>query len=159
MTEDVPGQDAISAYLDGELDDRERDAVAARLAATAEWRAVMAEVREARALVRALPARDAPPGLWRFLEGTLASTPVQPVGAARTSAARPGGSRARRGAVRTVAAVAVAAAIGAFVLLPGRSSTRPPVATFVETHAARSSVSEEPVSQLAPVAVPVRLRR
>ncbi len=38
-----------------------------------------------------------------------------------------------------------------------RRRVKPAVATFVNTHAARSSVSEEPVSELAPLAAPVRL--
>ncbi len=54
---------------------------------------------------------------------------------------------------------AAAAAIVAVVLVPGQSRVKPAVATLVSRHAVRSSVTEEPVSQLAPVAEPVKLGR
>jgi hypothetical protein len=58
-----------------------------------------------------------------------------------------------------VAGVAAAAAIVAVVLVPPENTVKPPVGTLVTSHAARSSLNEEPVSQLAPVATPVRVGR
>ena len=63
----------LSAYLDGELSAPERDAVDARLAESAEWRAELDEVRAARDAVRRLPAREAPDGFWDSLLATVAS--------------------------------------------------------------------------------------
>ena len=54
----------LSAYLDDELDASTRDAVEARLAASPEWRAELAEVRAARDAVRGLPSLQAPAGFW-----------------------------------------------------------------------------------------------
>ena len=48
-------------------------------------------------------------------------------------------------------------AIAAVILVPGQSQVKPAVATLVSRHAVRSSVSEEPLSQLAPVTKPVKL--
>ncbi|MGZ4737371.1 MAG: hypothetical protein ACXV8R_17370, partial [Acidimicrobiia bacterium] len=69
--------------------------------------------------------------------------------------------RRRRGkrVVTWMAGAAAAAAIAAVVLVPGQSRVKPAVATLVSRHAVRTSVSEEPVSQLAPVTKPVELGR
>ena len=56
--------DMLSAYLDGELTDAERAAVEQRLDVSEEWRTELAEVQSVRAIMRGLPARDAPPGFW-----------------------------------------------------------------------------------------------
>jgi anti-sigma factor RsiW len=144
-----PPEELLSAYLDGEVDDDERALVEAQLAESAEWRTVLAEVRETRDLVRTLPVRDAPAGFW---DGIL----DEPSDAVVSLDAR----RTRRSRVAAwVAGAAAAAAIVAVVLVPRESTVKPRVATLVNSHAARSSVSEEPVSQLAPVATPVKVGR
>ena len=145
----APSEDLLSAYLDGELDAEDRRLVEGRLEESAEWRAVLVELRETRALLRGLPMRQAPPG---FIDGLLASDDPAPV---QLDAKR--GRRARIAA--WVAGAAAAAAIVAVVLVPSETRVKPAVATLVNSHAARSSVSEEPVSELAPVAAPVRLGR
>jgi anti-sigma factor RsiW len=150
-----PPEELLSAYLDGEVTTEERAQVEARLADSAEWRAVLEEVRETRALLQGLPTRDAPDGFW---DAMLASddpapdrtAPVVPIESAR--------SRRGRQIVAWCAGAAAAAAVVAVLVVPSRSQVKPSVATFVNQHAVRSSVTEEPVSQLAPVTKPVRLR-
>src|SRR4051812_14457266 len=56
--------DMLSAYLDGELSPDERAAVEAQLAASADWRAELAEVRSTRDALRGLPLREARVGFW-----------------------------------------------------------------------------------------------
>ena len=136
-------EDMLSAYLDDELSDEERAAVDEELAGSAEWRAVRAELDSTRALVRALPVREAPTGFWDAVLDPNIAPPI-PIESARSN-------RGHR-AVRWLAGVGAAAAIAAVVLVPGQSQTKPPVASLVAMHAARSSVSEEPVSELATVA-------
>ena len=145
----TPSEDLLSAYLDGELDADDRALVEGRLEASAEWREVLEELRETRELLRGLPVREAPPG---FIDGLLESGDPAPV---RLDAKR----RRRTRIAAWVAGAAAAAAIVAVVLVPSQTRVKPAVATLVNSHAARSSVSEEPVSELAPVAAPVRLGR
>ncbi len=150
-----PPEELLSAYLDGEVTAEERALVDARLAESAEWRAVLEEVRETRELLQALPTRDAPDGFWHTM---LASddpappqtAPVVPIGSAR--------HRRGKKIIAWCAGAAAAAAVVAVLLVPSQSQVKPSVATFVNQHAVRSSVTEEPVSQLAPVTKPVRLR-
>ena len=151
----TPSEDLLSAYLDGELDADDRALVDRRLEESAEWRQVLVELRETRELLRGLPMREVPPGLFDELPAPESPAP-DPVPAPVSLDAK------RRRRVRIagcVAGVAAAAAIAAVVLVPSQTRVKPAVATFVNSHAARSSVSEEPVSELAPVATPVRLGR
>jgi anti-sigma factor RsiW len=144
-----PPEDLLSAYVDGEATPEERALVERRLEESAEWRAVLAEVQSTRDLLRALPVREAPTGFWDSVLQPDIAAPV-PLETARR----------RRGkqVIGWLAGAAAAAAIAAVVLVPGQSRVKPAVATLVSRHAVRSSVSEEPVSQLAPVARPVKLR-
>lgn len=50
----------LSAYLDGQLDDRARRALESRLASDADLRAALADLRQTRSLLRRLPQRRAP---------------------------------------------------------------------------------------------------
>lgn len=145
----TPSEDLLSAYLDGELDADDRALVESRLETSAEWRQVLVELRETRELVRGLPMREVPPGLFDELPAPEVPAPVS-VDAKRRRRTRIAG---------WVAGAAAAAAIAAVILVPSQTRVKPAVATFVNSHAARSSVSEEPVSELAPVAAPVRLGR
>ena len=145
-----PPEDLLSAYLDGEATADERALVERQLEESSEWRVVLEEVRTTRAMLLALPTREAPTGFWDSLLQPDIAPPVQLEAV-----------RKRRGkqAITWLAGVAAAAAIVAVVLVPGQSSVKPAVATLVSRHAVRSSVSEEPVSQLAPVAVPMKVGR
>ncbi|MGZ4691934.1 MAG: anti-sigma factor family protein [Acidimicrobiia bacterium] len=145
-----PPEDLVSAYLDDEATPEERALVEQQLAESAEWRAVLDEVRSTRQLLGSLPVREAPTGFWDALLQPDIAPPV-----------RLDTERRRRGkrAVTWMAGAAAAAAIAAVVLVPGQSRVKPAVATLVSRHAVRTSVSEEPVSQLAPVTKPVELGR
>lgn len=166
----MPDEDLLSAYLDGECNAAERTWVEEQLGASAEMRRVLDDVRAARDAVRALPLRDAPPEFWaRILEpdaepGIDAGTGATPElevasgGGAVDLAAR----RARRRPSRWVAAVAgVAAAfvVGAVILVPHEKSVTPPVATFADAHAVRSSLQNDAVSALVPLGVQGGFRR
>ncbi|HUV10886.1 MAG TPA: hypothetical protein VMX12_07895, partial [Acidimicrobiia bacterium] len=64
MSERQLSEDLLSALLDGELDDDARVQVEARLASSAEWQTVLAEIAETRAALRGLGAVAAPDGFW-----------------------------------------------------------------------------------------------
>lgn len=144
-----PPEELLSAYLDGEATPDERALVERRLEASAEWRPVLAEVRATRELLLALPVREAPTGFW---DSVLQPDIAPPVALETT--------RRRRGkqVISWLAGAAAAAAIAAVVFVPDQSRVKPAVASLVSRHAVRSSVTEEPVSKLAPVARPVTLR-
>lgn len=158
MSELDLSEDLLSALVDGELDDATRVAVEARLASDPDWQAVLAEVSETRAAIRGLGAVDAPAGFW---ERVLAEEPsggtVVDLTARRDRRRVPAPSRV--GAGRRVAMLAGVAAAAAFVVgvaaFPSTSPDRvqPPVAAFSEAHSTRSSVGNDAISTLAPVAV------
>jgi len=143
----VTDHDFLSGYLDGELTAVERIEVEAQLADSAELRAELEEVRMARDAVRALPQREAPPGFWDAV--------VSEVGAADVDADAvvvPIESRRRRVPVGWLAgAAAVAAAIIALVLIPGRTSVRPNVTAVATQHGASTAKLGDSISSLAPV--------
>jgi anti-sigma factor RsiW len=139
-------EDALSAYLDDELDAEARAAVEARLAESAEWRAVLDELVETRDALRALPGVDGAPEFWARV---LAGDDVVDLAAER---------RARRfvgwrAAIAGVAAAIVVVAVGV-ALVPERERVKPAVATFADQHAARASLDNDTLSQLASVGVP-----
>jgi len=136
-------EDLLSAYLDDELTPDERASVDARLAESADWRAVLADVGEARDAVRALPARDAPAAWWD--EVLAAGTGPAVVDLASERHARR--SRPRRWA--GVAGAAAAAAILGVAIVPGEDRVQPDVATFVDAHAVRSSADNDVISNVA----------
>jgi anti-sigma factor RsiW len=154
-----PGEhlgDALSAFLDDELAPAARREAEAHLAACPGCRVELEEVGAARRAIRVLPVHaarrplwgDEPTGaLWGLTEGVGAG----PGGAAAPSR-RPAASRRRRAAWGLAAAVAAAIAL----LLPRDPSVAPSLPSLADTHAARASVTGDPVSQLAPIAVPVR---
>jgi anti-sigma factor RsiW len=150
-----PPEALLSAYLDGEVTAEERTLVDARLAESAEWRAVLEEVRETRELLQGLPTIDAPPGFWDSMLASDDRAPAESVPVVAIESAR---HRRGKRIVAWCAGAAAAAAVAAVLLVPSQSQVKPSVATFVNQHAVRSSVSEEPVSQLAPVTRSVRLR-
>jgi len=130
---DLP-ESLLSALLDGELTAPEAAAVRARLEVSPEWREILEEVRVARDLVRDLPPREPP------------TANVLDLDAAR---------RRRRGRwVAAAGAVAAMVAVGAVAFVPGPDRVRPPVATFTDAHAARSSMGNDAISTLAGAAVP-----
>jgi anti-sigma factor RsiW len=144
-----PPEELISAYLDGEATPDERALVEQRLADSEEWRDVLDEVRSTRELLLGLPTHEAPTGFWDSVLQPDIAPPVD------LDAQR----KKRRGkrAITWLAGAAAAAAVVAVVMIPQESKVKPAVATLVSRHAVRSSVTAEPVSELAPVAKPVKL--
>jgi anti-sigma factor RsiW len=136
-------EETLSAYLDGECTAAERAAVDARLAGDPEWRAILDELRVARELVRALPEREAPPG---FLESLLVLDDARP-------------SRWPRAVALVTAAAAVV--VGFALATPSRpgGTVQPQLATLSDSHGATASLGSDPISSLAPVAVPVTVGR
>lgn len=148
MTEprDSLPEDLLSAYLDGELTAPQRAAVEARIATSTSWSRSRREIGDVRDAVRALPVPLAPPGFW---EAVLVEVdPVTPL--RRRRVPRPLG---------WVAGSAAAAVVAVAFVVPSPHTTTPSVATMVDSHASRSSLNQDPITQLAPVAQPVKLSR
>ncbi len=152
--------DFLSGYLDGELTVEERVEVEGQLADSAELRAELEEVRAARQAVRALPRREAPAGFWDAVVAHVeAGAGADAVGADAVGAAAVGAgavvpieSRRRRVPVGWVAgAAAVAAAIIAVIVIPGRASVRPNVTAVAAQHGASAAKLGDSISSLAPV--------
>ena len=140
-------EDALSAYLDGELDDQARAEVEARLAESGEWRAILDELRETRGALRALPEVDATPEFWAQV---LAGDDVVDLGRKR----RAKEARSTVWKVAVAAAAAAAVIVVGVIAVPQRDKVTPAVASFTNAHAARSSVNDDVVSNLASVGVP-----
>ena len=139
-----------------------REAVEARLAASPEWRAELAEVRAAREAVRGLPSLQAPAGFWdRVLAnvGAADDASVQGIDAPPTA---PMPLRARRSRRRTswvAAAAAIVVGVVAVIAVPHRSSVTPDVTAVVAQHGAQGSDAGDPVTMLAPVGPLAGFRR
>jgi anti-sigma factor RsiW len=140
--------DRLSAYLDSELDPAERQAVESYLAASVEWRVELDEVAWARNALRSLPVHEAPPGFW--------DAALKPeLTAARARPAR----RVPRLAGLGAAAAAVAAVVTAMLVVPSPDRVSPNVPAVADSHAVRSSVTDDPVSRLATLSLVTPPRR
>jgi anti-sigma factor RsiW len=141
--------DFLSGYLDGELAAEERIEVEAQLADSPELRAELEEVRMARDAVRALPHREAPAGFWDAVVSEVGSADID---IDADTVVVPIESRRRRVPVGWLAgAAAVAAAIIALVIVPGRTSVRPNVTAVATQHGASTAKLGDSISSLAPV--------
>jgi anti-sigma factor RsiW len=171
----VPPDERISAYLDGALTAPEHYEVQQQLINSPEWRAELDLVSWARVAVRSMPAHVAPAGFFESLlrdglpePATPEPATPEPVTAAPAApgpaptSPTPSGDEAtgtvmplRRSVgvhrvVRWAAAASAAAAIVVVALLmPARGSVDPSVPRLADSHAVRSSVSDDPVMQLA----------
>lgn len=154
--------DMLSGYLDGELDAAEVALVEQRLAESAEWRAELGEVREARSAVRDLPSREAPPGFWDAVFAHVTADESADQGDDQSADELAGESplapaiplaprRNRRRAWIASAAAAVIALVVAVVVVPRRAEVKPNVTAVVAQHGAQSSSAGDPISTLAPV--------
>ena len=126
-------EDALSAYLDDELAPAARREAEAHLAGCAECRDELDDVAAARQAIRILPVHGAP--------RPLVDRPPVPALASRR---------------RAVWAVAAAVAAAVAVVLPLEPEVAPSLPSLADSHAARASISGDPLTQLAPIAVPVR---
>lgn len=140
--------DLLSGLLDDELAPQEHAVALEHLATCRQCSIELSQVSAARAWVRALPPVEPPLGFIDRLirEQQDSAVPV------------PWLRRGRAG----VAALALSAAAGIGLL--GLASPRDPpvspqVGQLVETHAASASLAGDPLSEFAPVAVRVNLRR
>jgi anti-sigma factor RsiW len=140
--------DRLSAFLDGELDAAERQAVEGYLASSPEWRVELDEVAWARDALRRLPVREAPPGFW---EAALAPELTR----ARTRRTR----RASRIAGLGAAAAVVAAVVTAVLVVPSPDRVTPNVPAVADSHAVRASVTDDPLSRLATISLITPPRR
>lgn len=139
----------MSAYLDGEATEAERRDLEVRVAASDDWREALARTAAARHAVRSAPWPKVPPGLWAAIAEAVEAEAGAP------PAVKVRGAATRRAAAW--AAGAAAAAVVAGFLLPRPSQpVSPSVPSYVESHAARASI-DDPITQLAPVGVPVSL--
>jgi anti-sigma factor RsiW len=145
--------DFLSGYLDGELTVEERGVVEAQLAASPELRAELEEVTVARAVVRGLPQRDAPSGFWdAVLANVQAAAAEEAVDDEVAPVVAIDSQRRRHVRAGWIAgAAAVAAAIIAVILVPGRTSVRPNVTAVATQHAATTSNVSDSISSLVPM--------
>ena len=161
-TDDMIGQDdRISAWLDGELDRADRDAVDAFRRDDAEWATEIDAVGTVRALLRNLPIAEPPSGFLDSLRADVEEVEVDESGPARGAiidldAAR---KRRHRRVTSVVAGVAAAAAILIAVVVPGVARTQPALATDIRVHQAGVASSGDPVSGLAPLGTPMKFGR
>ena len=130
--------DRLSALLDGELVADERRAAEAHLADCASCRDELAATASTRAMVRGLPAVDAPFG---FYERVIR----------RSSPATPG----RRRGLASVAAGAAAAVALLVLATPSAEPVDPAVDDLVARHAVSASAGGDPVTELVPVGVTI----
>lgn len=124
--------DALSALADGQLDADDEVAVLDHVAGCERCASELAAITAVRTLVRALPPVEA----------------LRPLVAVPTEPRRPG---------RLAGVLAAAAASVAMLLLSGvqqDAGTGPQVAQLVQVHTT-SPVNADPMSQLAPAALPV----
>ena len=125
--------EALSAFLDDELAPAARREAESHLERCPHCRAELGEVADVRAAVRSLPVHTGPSPRWPEL--------LAPVG--------------RRRPVLWGAAAAAAAVVA--LLLPQDPQVSPALPAFLDSHAARASVTGDPLTQLAPIAVPTGL--
>jgi anti-sigma factor RsiW len=130
--------DALSAYLDDELAPAARRDAEAHLAGCADCRAELDDVASARKAIRILPVHAVPRSGPDW--GDRAPYPAAPA-ASRN---------------RAIWALAAAVAAGIALLLPREPDVAPSLPSLADTHAARASITGDPLTQLAPIAVPVR---
>lgn len=126
--------DALSAYLDDELAPAARREADTHLAACADCRAELDEIATARHAIRIMPVHAAPRAVLDWAGPLAVATP-------------------RR---RAAWALAAAVAAGIAMLLPQEPEVAPSLPSLAGSHAARASITGDPLSQLAPIAVPVR---
>ncbi len=150
MSTPDPTDELLSAYLDGEVTADERSTVADALARSADCRAALAELAVARDAVRGLDDPELPAEFLADIERAVAAGSTAQAAAAVTDMGSDG-SRPRRG-LAWLAGGAAAAALLAAMVIPSTDRVDPAVRARVDAHAARSSVSDDPVSELAPVA-------
>ena len=150
MNENPAPDERLSAYLDGELDDADRQAIESYVQTLPEWRAELDEVAWARDALRSLPVHEAPPGFW---EAALAPELTE----ARARRRR----RGRRLGVAGLgaAAAAVAAVITAALVVPSPDRVTPKVATVADSHAVQASTTGDPTTQLATMNLLTPFRR
>jgi len=131
--------DGLSALVDGELGLPDEARALEHLAGCPQCAAELEWTTRARALLRALPLAEPPVG--------YPDTVVRRI-------ARPGGRRP----AAALAGVAAAAAAVLLTLSARSGPVTPPVDRFVQAHAT-SPASGDPITEMAPVAVPVSIRR
>jgi anti-sigma factor RsiW len=129
--------DVLSAYLDDELAPAARREADAHLAGCAGCRAELGDVASVRHAVRILPVHTT--------ARPLVDAEWEPASAERDR---------RRARAAWALAAAVAAAVA--MVLPQEPEVAPSLPSLAGSHAARASITGDPLSQLAPIAVPVR---
>ena len=150
----------LSAYVDDEVTDAERQVIEARIEVDQTWRHILVEVVAARDAVRALPEREPPVGFWmRVLTRVAETVDDDEARAAATNVLPLAPTRPRRvprwGAL---AAASIAVVVGVAIAAPQRDrEVAPSLAEVADQHAAAASTGSDPVTNLAPAAVPVEL--
>ncbi len=159
MKRDDPGGvphlgDALSALLDGELSDDAAAEARTHLAACPACRVEMTAVSHVRSLLRDLPPVEPPADFYRRIR----TPPAVSLPGPERPPERGAGPPRRRAGLAALAACAAAALVVLGIAAPHDPETSPPVGRFIEAHAT-AAAGGDPVSQMAPVVVPVSFRR
>jgi hypothetical protein len=117
------------------------------MAESAEWRAERDEIAYARDALRALPTRQAPTGFW------------ERVFSPELNRARAERSKRWPRIAAAASGVAVAAVVIASLVIPRPDHVTPRVPALTDSHAVRTSVSDEPVSRLATLSMVTPFRK
>ncbi|MGH9224339.1 MAG: anti-sigma factor family protein [Acidimicrobiales bacterium] len=149
--------DALSGLLDGELPTGAEAAARRHLTACHDCALELEAVQTARAWVRNLPPVEPPFGFYeRLLLEDRGPAPVRSLWPWPWPGAM---SRRRVPAFAAFTASAAAAVTLLGFASPSESPVSPPVNRLVEAHATGASVGSDPLSGLAPLGVPVSVRR
>ena len=150
--------DALSALLDGELGDDEAARARSHLAGCPLCGTEMAEVGQVREWLPSLPPVEPPATFYQRIRPPEPVTAAQhPDARRREHDAQHAGARRRRHGLLALAGCAAATAVMLGLAAPDDPETSPPVGRFIEAHA--TATGGDPVTDLAPVVVPVSLRR
>ncbi|MBP88808.1 MAG: hypothetical protein CMJ64_19200 [Planctomycetaceae bacterium] len=120
---DLVSTERISAYLDGELSDDERQLVERQLAESEEHRQLLAELEAVRAELRALPSFSPPADLQARIAAQIEVAKVTPAGEPTVTIPETEWSHTRR---RVLVAAASLAAMVAIILLSRGPTVDPP---------------------------------
>ena len=135
-------REQLSAYLDGELVDAAREQLEAHLADCADCRRELAELRQVRALLRALPTPALPRSFTLPVEESAATPPVAPSTRSATTTPR-AARRGSRWARATQWTGSLAASVGLLLILGSAlAASGPHIMNGAASYAPQSSSAQ-----------------
>ena len=142
----------LSGYLDDEVTAGERASVEDALASSVDVQTRLTRLAEARDAVRLLDDPVLPDNFLVGIERAVTADRPASVGSPTSPTTPAARVRTHRGVSWLAGGVAAAALVAALVI-PATNRANPSVRARIDTHVARASVGDDPVSELAPLAV------